>query len=54
LFAGGSPPARIVGRIAAGEWVADEELVVRPAGDVHVIAAYRVVDGLISEAVFLV
>jgi uncharacterized protein (TIGR02246 family) len=53
LFAGGSAPVEIRGRVAAGAWVVDEELVRRPHGDIHVLATYRLAGGAIAEVLFL-
>lgn len=54
MFAAGSPPAAILGRVAANGWVVDEESVIGGRrGDIHVLAAYRVEAGLIAEVLFL-
>jgi hypothetical protein len=53
MFAQRSAPVRILGRLCANGWVVDEELVGRPDGDIHVLAAYRLADGAIAEVVFL-
>lgn len=53
MFAAGSPPAEILGRVVAGEWVVDEELVRRADGDIHVLVAYRLAAGVIAEVLFL-
>ncbi|MEZ5220573.1 MAG: nuclear transport factor 2 family protein [Ilumatobacteraceae bacterium] len=53
MFAGGSPSATIVGRVAAAGWVVDEESVIGGRrGDIHVLVAYRIADGLIQEVRF--
>ncbi|HAP74868.1 MAG TPA: hypothetical protein DCR14_02155 [Acidimicrobiaceae bacterium] len=53
MFEGGSPPAAIRGRVSAGNWVVDEELVIGSRrGDIHVLVGYRLVDGLIVEVLF--
>jgi hypothetical protein len=53
MFAAGSSPVAIRGRVIAGDWVVDEELVHGPTGDAHVLVAYRVADGSIAEVLFL-
>jgi hypothetical protein len=43
----------IRGRLRAGAWTVDEELVTRSDGPIHCLVAYRVADGLIDRVLFL-
>jgi hypothetical protein len=54
LFAD-SPDLRceILGRLQAGEWTVDEELVTRTQDSSHCLVAYHLVDGLIDRAICL-
>lgn len=56
LFAAGRSRADVVHRIAAGDWVVDDELVYGLSEDPvavepeHALVTYRVVDGVITES----
>jgi hypothetical protein len=43
----------IRGRVRAGAWTVDEELVTRSTGAIHCLVAYHVADGLIDRVLFL-
>ncbi|MFD7908987.1 nuclear transport factor 2 family protein [Kitasatospora sp. NPDC059747] len=54
LFAHRSCRAEVSGRLVTNGWVTDRETVYRIAPEpMHVIAAYRVADGLIEQVLFL-